>query len=74
MSGRSLVVGKSAMVGIRKEAWHQVAEKNNAVVSNAIVVDLVDKQKNSFAKRTFQKLLKMKCVILNIQQKQTFAA
>lgn len=32
-----------------------MAEKNNAVISNAIVVDLVDKQNNAFAKRTFSK-------------------
>lgn len=48
-------VCKDGLVGIRKEAWHQAAEKNNAVISNAIVVDLVDKQYNSFAKRTFSK-------------------
>lgn len=48
-------VCKDGLVGIRKEAWHQVAEKNNAVISNAIVVDLVDKQNNAFAKRTFSK-------------------
>ncbi|XP_062568363.1 uncharacterized protein LOC134230546, partial [Saccostrea cucullata] len=48
-------VCKDGLLGVRKEAWHRVAENNNSIISNAIVVDLVDKQNNAFAKRTFSK-------------------
>ena len=46
-------VCKDGLQGIRKKAWHEVADKNREVISKALVVDLVDKQNNGFAKRTF---------------------
>ena len=39
--------------GIQKEAWHLVAEHYPDVISKSIVCDILDKQSNAFAQRTF---------------------
>ncbi|CAG2192105.1 unnamed protein product [Mytilus edulis] len=46
-------VCKDGVWGIRKDAWHAVADSDNNIISKGIVVDLLDKQNNAFAKRTF---------------------
>ena len=46
-------VCKDGMLGLQKEAWHQVAEVYPDVISKSLVVDLVDKQSAANAKRTF---------------------
>lgn len=46
-------VCKDGVHGIRKDAWHAVAEKDSNIISRAIVCDLIDKQNNAFAKKTF---------------------
>ena len=39
--------------GISKKAWHRVSEIYPHVISKCLVVDLLDKQSNSYAQRTF---------------------
>ena len=51
---------KDGVKGIRKEALHTVADKNRDVISKSLEVDLIDKQNNGFAKRTFSEVLKQK--------------
>ncbi|CAC5400819.1 unnamed protein product [Mytilus coruscus] len=46
-------VCKDGLQGIQKRAWHAVAEKNRDIISKSLVVDLIDKQNNAFALRTF---------------------
>lgn len=45
-------VSKGGLHGIKKEAWHDVAETDNSIISKAIVSDLIDKQNNAYARRT----------------------
>ena len=44
---------KDGVQGVRKEAWHKVAEHDHDIISKSLVVDLIDKQRNSYARRTF---------------------
>lgn len=44
---------KTGVRGVKKEAWYKVAEHDSSVISKSLVEDLVDKQRNSYAKRTF---------------------
>ena len=44
---------KDGVQGVKKDAWHQVAEHDSSIISKSLVVDLLDKQRNSYAKRTF---------------------
>ena len=39
--------------GISKDAWWKVSFKYNEVISRALVCDLIDKQSNSYARKTF---------------------
>jgi hypothetical protein len=41
--------------GIKKEAWHAVASHDSQIISKSLVVDIIDKQRNSYARRTFSK-------------------
>ena len=40
---------------IRKEVWHAVADLDDSAISKAIVINLIDKQNNAYAKRVFSK-------------------
>ena len=46
-------VCKDGVHGIRKEAWHDVARHDSSIISQSLVIDLIDKQRNSYARRTF---------------------
>lgn len=46
-------VCKDGLRGVTKKAWHDVAEYDRSVISKGLVVDLIDKQNNSFAQKTF---------------------
>ena len=61
-------VCKDGLQGIRKKAWHEVADKNREVISKALVVDLVDKQNNGFAKRTFYAEVEEQMRVLDFQE------
>ncbi|CAH1772569.1 unnamed protein product, partial [Owenia fusiformis] len=39
--------------GVSKSAWHSVANKDQSIISKSLVEDLLDKQRNSYAVRTF---------------------
>lgn len=53
-------VCKDGLKGIRKEAWHNVAEQDRNIISKALVIDLIDKQNNGYAQRTFSKEVEQK--------------
>ncbi|VDI84262.1 Hypothetical predicted protein [Mytilus galloprovincialis] len=40
---------------IRKQAWVAVANKNRDIISKSLVIVIIDKQNNAFAKRTFSR-------------------
>lgn len=44
---------KDGIHNISKEGWHEVARQNPHIISPSLVEDLLDKQKNSFAQKTF---------------------
>ena len=46
-------VCKDGMLGLQKEAWHQVAEVYPDVISKSLVVDLINKQSAANANHTF---------------------
>ncbi|XP_076088264.1 uncharacterized protein LOC143058683 [Mytilus galloprovincialis] len=48
-------VCKDGLQNIRKQAWVAVANKNRDIISKSLVVDIIDKQNNAFAKRTFSR-------------------
>ena len=58
--------------GLDKRAWHDVAEADNDIISKALVVDLLDKQNNAFAKRTFSVRVEQKMRELEYQREASF--
>ena len=44
---------KDGMLGLSKQAWHDVSKHDSNIISPSLVVDLVDKQSAENAKRTF---------------------
>ncbi len=54
--------------GISKKAWHKVSEIYPNVISKCLVVDLLDKQSNAYAQRTFGKEVEEKLTELGYFQ------
>lgn len=46
-------VCKDGLKGVPKTGWHKVAEMDPTIISKSLVEDLLDKQRNSYAQRTF---------------------
>jgi hypothetical protein len=65
-------VCKDGLQGIRKEAWHAVAELGDNVISKAIVIDLIDKQNNAYAKRVFSSEVESTMRSLNFYKEANF--
>jgi hypothetical protein len=57
-------VCKDGLENIKKSAWIAVADYDRDVISKSLVVDLIDKQNNAFAKRTFS--AKVETVMRNL--------
>ena len=65
-------VCKDGLQCINKDAWHQVAESNGDIISKALVVDLIDKQNNAFAQRTFSHGVEQEMRRLNFNSEADF--
>ena len=65
-------VCKDGLTGIRKEAWHKVAEEDRNIISKALVVDLLDKQKSGYAQRTFSKEVELKMTEMGYDNEAAF--
>ena len=65
-------VCKDGLRGIRKKAWHDVAERDRNVISKALVFDLIDKQNNSFAQRTFSNEVESSMRVLGYTEEAEF--
>ena len=58
--------------GIKPEAWVKVAESDSSIISKALVVDLLDKQNNGFARRTFSEKVEEKMITLGYSNEAAF--
>ncbi len=65
-------VCKDGVQGVRKEAWHKVAEHDSTIISKSLVEDLIDKQRNSYAKWTFSKEVEECMVELGFKEEAKF--
>ncbi len=58
--------------GIKKEAWHEVATKFPHIISKTIVVDLLDRQSNFYAQKTFSQAVEDALVQLGHHEEAIF--
>ena len=65
-------VCKDGLQGIRKSAWLHVAESDNDIISKGIVFDLLDKQNNAYAKKTFSKAVEDQMRLLHYDTEADF--
>jgi hypothetical protein len=65
-------VGKDGVEDIQKGAWHAVAENVSSVTSKSLVVDLVDRQSNAFALRTFSEKVEHEMRKLGFEKEAEF--
>lgn len=65
-------VCKDGVQGIDKKAWHSVAESDRNIISKSLVVDLIDKQNNAFALRTFSAEVESEMKKLNYYKEANF--
>ena len=65
-------VCKDGIGSLKKEAWHSVAEADRDIISKSLVVDLIDKQNNAFAQRTFCSNVELKMRELQYNEEADF--
>lgn len=67
-------VCKDGLKNINKKAWHDVADADRNIISKSLVHDLIDKQSNAFAQKTFSSTVEEKMRDLGYIEEANFCS